>query len=171
MEFAGSIPSKVQEEQLAMGNRIVIDCIGQIMPAKEVLMAIVLSQRIDTKSEYEDVSFAIYHFPRQYRSQISSSDRFIYYQGDRWKKESRYYFGCGVASNVYPATDKMFYTDLLDGRPFIKRVPIYMPEGGFYESIDYMDTRTKPYPPWRSSIRPISDGAFSSIVKKDGPHP
>ncbi len=131
-------------------------------------MAIVLSQRIDTKSEYEDVPFDIYHFPRQYRSQIDSGDRFIYYQGDRWKKEYRYYFGCGVVGNVYPATDKMFYADLLDGRPFIKRVPIYMPEGGFYESIDYMDIRTKPDPPWRSSIRPISDGAFSSILEAAG---
>jgi len=59
-------------------------------------MKIILSQRIDIESEYQDVPFSSYHFPKRYRNQIHPGDQFIYYQGDRYKKEHRYYFGCGV---------------------------------------------------------------------------
>lgn len=127
-------------------------------------MLIVLSQRIDIKSEYDDIPFSFYHFPKQYRNRIHLGDRFIYYQGDRWKKEHRYYFGCGVIGKVYAATNNTFYADILDGVNFSQKVPIYRPEGGFYESIDYSAVRAQPNPPWQSSIRPLSETAFFTIL-------
>ncbi|MDD5126729.1 MAG: HNH endonuclease [Dehalococcoidales bacterium] len=127
-------------------------------------MLIVLSQRIDIKSDYDDVPFSSYHFPKQYRNLIHSGDRFIYYQGDRWKKEHRYYFGCGVIGKVYSAANNTFYADIVDGETFAQKVPIYHPEGDFYESLDYSSVRKKPNPPWQSSIRPLSETAFSTIL-------
>ena len=49
-------------------------------------MKIILSQRIDTDTDYEDVPFETYHFPKRYRTQIRPGDRFIYYQGNRYKR-------------------------------------------------------------------------------------
>lgn len=127
-------------------------------------MLIVLSQRIDIKSDYDDVPFSFYHFPKQYRNMIHPGDRFVYYQGDRWKKEHRYYFGCGVIGKVSAAANNTFYADIVDGMSFLQKVPIYRPEGNFYESLDYSDVRKKPNPPWQSSIRPLSETAFSAIL-------
>jgi hypothetical protein len=62
-------------------------------------LPIVLSQRIDTKSSYDDIPFVQYHYPSRYSNQIHTGDLFIYYQGDRFKKENRYYFGTGVIGN------------------------------------------------------------------------
>jgi 5-methylcytosine-specific restriction endonuclease McrA len=131
-----------------------------------MLMKIILSQRIDIESDYEDVPFSTYHFPKKYRNQIHTGDRFIYYQGDRFKKEHRYYFGCGVIGAVEPdATGENFYAEILESRRFSKNVPIYLPESdGFIESIDYDQVRNKPNPSWQNSIRKVSDDAFSKIL-------
>jgi len=130
-------------------------------------MKIVLSQRIDVKSEYDDIPFSTYHFPKTYRSQINTGDRFIYYQGNRHKREQRYYFGCGVIGAVEPdTTNEYFYAEILEGRKFPHVVPIYHPDGdGFIESIGYSQIRTRPNPPWQRSIRKISDDAFSRILE------
>jgi len=129
-------------------------------------MRIILSQRIDVASEYEDVPFSVYHFPKRYINQIHPGDRFIYYQGSRYKKDHRYYFGCGVIGNVEPdPTGEYFYAEIFEGHPFKHKVPIYHPDGGFYESIDFADVRNKPNPSWQNSIRKISDRAFNAILQ------
>lgn len=129
-------------------------------------MKIILSQRVDIKSEYDDVPFSTYHFPKRYRNQIHPGDRFIYYQGNRQKKEHRYYFGCGVIGKVEPdETGENYYAEILEGRRFSKVVPIYMPDGdGFIESLGYKNIRNKPNPSWQNSIRKISDEAFHKIL-------
>jgi len=129
-------------------------------------MKIILSQRIDIESDYEDVPFLTYHFPKKYRNQIHTGDRFIYYQGDRFKKEHRYYFGCGVIGAVEPdATGENFYAEILESQRFSKNVPIYLPESyGFIESIGYDQVRNKPNPSWQNSIRKVSDDAFLKIL-------
>ena len=130
-------------------------------------MKIILSQRIDTESEYDDVPFSTYHFPKRYRNQIRPGDRFIYYQGNRFKKEHRYYFGCGVIGSVEPeASGDHYYAEILDGRKFSKVVPIYSPTGsGFLEGIGFGQVRNKPTPSWQNSIRKISDDAFLAILR------
>ncbi len=128
-------------------------------------MLIVLSQHIVYESDYEDIPFSIYHFPKRYRNQIHPGDCFIYYQGDRHKKDNRYYFGCGVIGDVFPdAAGDFYYAKILAGKPFKKNIPIYSPGGGFWESIDYKEVRNKPNPSWQNSIRKISQAAFREIL-------
>jgi len=133
-------------------------------------MKIILSQRIDIESDYDDVPFSTYHFPKRYRNQIHPGDRFIYYQGNRYKKEHRYYFGCGVIGAVEPdATAENYYAEILEGRRFSKGAPIYMPDGdGFIESLGYEEVRNKPNPSWQNSIRKVSDEAFNKILNLAG---
>lgn len=133
-------------------------------------MKIVLSQRIDIESDYDDVPFSTYHFPKRYRNQIHPGDRFIYYQGNRFKKEHRYYFGCGVIGAVEPDTSgENYYAEILEGRRFSKGVPIYLPnDNGFIESLGFQDVRNRPNPSWQNSIRKISDEAFKTILNFAG---
>ncbi len=56
-------------------------------------MLIILSQKVDTESLYSDELFNTYHYPARYKNQIHKGDVFIYYQGNRFNKEQRYYFG------------------------------------------------------------------------------
>ena len=129
-------------------------------------MKIILSQRIDIDSEYDDKPFSIYHFPKRYRNQIQPGDQFIYYQGDRYKKDHRYYFGCGVIGRVEPDKNgEYFYASIIDGHKFLEKVPIYAPKGeGFIESLGYEHVRNKPNPSWQNSIRKISDEAYFEIL-------
>lgn len=129
-------------------------------------MKIILSQRIDIESDYDDIPFITYHFPKRYLNQIHSGDRFIYYQGNRHKREHRYYFGCGVIGDIKPASDGInFFANIVEGHRFGKKVPIYQPdETGFIESIGYEQIRSTQNPSWQSSIRKISDRAYSVIL-------
>ena len=129
-------------------------------------MTIVLSQRIDTKSSYEDIPFVQYHYPSRYKNQIHTGDIFVYYQGDRFKKENRYYFGAGVIGNIESNADGThYYAKIIDHKVFKNRVPIYHPDNVFYESIDYQKVRNKPSPAWQNSIRKISQKAFDEIME------
>ena len=130
-------------------------------------MKIILSQRIDIASDYDDTPFVSYHFPKRYRNQICSGNRFVYYQGNRSKKDQRYYFGCGVVGSINPTeSGNHYYAEILEGRKFLNSVPIYCPKGdGFIESIGYEKVRNKPNPSWQNSIRKISDDAFHEILK------
>lgn len=130
-----------------------------------IAMPIILSQRIDTRSDYQDVPFRIYHYPKIYRNQIKTGDIFVYYQGDRNKRQNRYYFGSGVVGNIQSMNDgEEYYAEIIEGTPFSNTVPIYRPNGGFYESIDFGEVRNKENPPWQNSIRKISDAAFAEIL-------
>jgi hypothetical protein len=132
-------------------------------------MALILSQRIDYESDYKDVPFEVYHYPKRYCNQINKGDPFIYYQGDRHKRENRYYFGCGVIGELNPSEDgEHYYAKIINGIKFPKIVPIYNPDGGFFESIGYSEVRKKERPPWQSSIRKVSEEAFKNIINSSG---
>lgn len=130
-------------------------------------MKIILSQRIDIESNYDDMPFVTYHFPKRYRNQIKSGCRFIYYQGNRHKKEHRYYFGCGVIGAIETGDHgESYYAEIIEGYRFLNTVPIYSPSGqGFLESLGYEKVRNKPNPSWQNSIRKISDEAFFEVLK------
>ncbi|MEO2033880.1 MAG: hypothetical protein ABGZ35_17520, partial [Planctomycetaceae bacterium] len=128
-------------------------------------MPIILSQRIDVESEYEDVPFARYHFPKRYIRQLKSGDRFVYYQGDRQRRDRRYYYGCGVVGNITPDVEgSAFFAEILDGCRFPQNVPIYDGEGGFVESLGFAEIRNSENPPWQQSIRKLSEAAYESIL-------
>lgn len=129
-------------------------------------LPIILSQRIDSTSNYKDVPFSLYHYPKRYRNQVNTGDTFIYYQGDRFKRENRYYFGFGVIGKIEASKDgEDYYAEILEGTQFSNKVPIYKPSGGFFESEDYQEVREKPTPAWQSSARKISNKAFNEILK------
>ena len=133
-------------------------------------MHIILSQRIDIKSDYEDKPFIRYHFPKRYRSQINSGDLFIYNQGNRHNEKHRYYFGCGSIGKIWEADQKDHYFAEIDNpKRFSKKVGIKKSNGETYlESIDYQDVRENAHPPFRSSIRKISNAAYEEIISLAG---
>lgn len=126
-------------------------------------MYIILSQRRDIESQYRDKLFSVYHFPSKYRKQIHVGDIFIYYQGDRYSKEHRYYYGTGRIRNIYFTDSENYYAELVDCYSFNSIVPIYK-GNGYIEQIDYQTIRKSPTPPWQSSIRSLSENAASYIL-------
>ena len=131
-------------------------------------MIIILSQKIDTDSTYADEVFSSYHYPSRYRNQIHEGDTFIYYQGNRYSKEQRYYFGVGTVGRITNIDEKNYRADLLDCHKFKEKVPIYLPEGGYIEQLGYSSVRNSVNPPWQSSIRPLSQQAYDYILEKSG---
>jgi hypothetical protein len=127
-------------------------------------MFIVLSQRIDTDSAYEDIPFQIYHFPKRYINQINPGDKFIYYQGDRQKRKRRYYYGCGVIGDIFPSNNNTFLAYIIESKSFPKIVPIYQSGNNFYESVDFSSVRKSSNPAWQRSVRKISEAAFNAIL-------
>lgn len=131
-------------------------------------MCIVLAQRIDIESSYEDELFKTYHFPARYRNVIKSGDVFVYYQGNRYEKAHRYYFGTGVIGKIRTDDGENYYAEIVYGERFNNVVPIYKANGGYLESIGYDTVRKSENPPWQSSIRPISEDAFNKIISLSG---
>ena len=129
-------------------------------------MYIILSQRIDIKSDYKDTPFTRYHFPKRYKSQINTGDSFIYNQGNRYNEDHRYYFGCGKIGKIWrDGEGDNFFAEIVNSKRFLKKVKIHNPVGGYLESISYSDVRKKPNPPWQSAIRAVSKPAFDKIIK------
>ena len=131
-------------------------------------MFIILSQKIDTESTYSDEVFSSYHYPARYKNQIHEGDIFIYYQGNRFVKEQRYYFGTGVIGKIVSSDEENFYATLENVKRFEKTVPIYLSEGRYVEQLGYETIRRSPTPPWQSSIRPLSEEAYSYILANAG---
>ena len=133
-------------------------------------MLIILSQKTDTESQYLDRLFEVYNFPASLRKYIHEGDTFIYNQGDRHVKEHRYYFGTGRIGKITPAEDGSFDAELQNVKRFKKIVPIYYSEekGSYIEGLDYETVREKKTPPWRTSIRPLSQKAFDCIISRAG---
>lgn len=131
-------------------------------------MHVILSQKIDTMSSYSDDLFKTYHYPARYRNQLHVGDNFIYYQGNRYDKEQRYYFGTGIIGNIQTTDRESYYAELVQCRRFEKNVPIYLPDGGYVEQKDYASVRRSVNPPWQSSIRPLSKEAYDYITKMAG---
>lgn len=131
-------------------------------------MYIILSQKIDSASTYTDELFKTYHYPSRYKNQIHEGDIFVYYQGNRYNKEQRYYFGTGSVKKIYCTDNDNYYAVLDNCKRFDKVVPIYHPEGGYIEQLGYETVRKSKLPPWQSSIRPLSQEAFQYILASSG---
>ncbi len=131
-------------------------------------MLLILSQKIDSESTYEDELFTSYHYPARYKNQLHEGDTFIYYQGNRFDKSQRYYFGVGTIGEINTTDGENYYAKLLDCQKFEKKVPIYLPDGGYIEQLGYDTVRNKSNPPWQSSVRPLSQAAFDHILKAAG---
>lgn len=133
------------------------------------MMIIILSQKIDSDSIYSgDEVFKVYHFPARYRNQIHSGDTFVYYQGNRYDKSQRYYFGTGKIGEIRKKDDENYFAELLNVDQFERKVPIYLPNGGYVEQLGYETVRRSINPPWQSSIRPLSEVAYEYILQKSG---
>ena len=131
-------------------------------------MLIILSQKIDSESSYSDELFHVYHYPSRYRNQIHEGDMFIYYQGNRLKREDRYYFGAGTIGTIRTENDEDYYAELINCTRFVNKVPIYLSDDEYVEQLGYETVRNSPVPPWQSSIRPVSQKAFDYIMEKGG---
>lgn len=131
-------------------------------------MIVILSQKIDTESSYTDTPFKTYHYPARYQKQLHVGDSFIYYQGNRYDRTQRYYFGTGKISDISVYDSDSFLASLSDCQRFKTLVPIYHPNGGYIESLGYGTIRRSKNPPWQSSIRPLSVDAFNYIMKAAG---
>lgn len=131
-------------------------------------MLVILSQKIDSESTYEDELFTSYHYPARYKNQLHEGDTFIYYQGNRFDKSQRYYFGVGTIGEIHTTDGENYYVKLLDCQKFEKKVPIYLPDGGYIEQLGYDTVRNKSNPPWQSSVRPLPQESFDYILKAAG---
>ena len=131
-------------------------------------MYIILSQKIDTESTYcGDELYKTYHYPSRYRNQIHTGDIFVYYQGNRYDKTQRYYFGSGVIGTIRREQDE-YYAELIEARRFQSIVPIYLPDGGYVEQLGFETVRKSINPPWQSSVRPLSEEAYKYILRHSG---
>ena len=131
-------------------------------------MLIILSQKVDSDSEYEDELFRSYHYPARYRYQLHNGDTFIYYQGNRYSRSQRYYFGVGQIGEILSTDGENYYAKLIDCQRFENKVPIYLPDGGYIEQLGYDTVRKSVTPPWQSSVRPLSKQAFDYILNAAG---
>jgi hypothetical protein len=97
-------------------------------------MLVILSQKVDSESSYADELFHSYHYPSKYKNQLHKGDVFIYYQGNRYDKSQRYYFGVGVVREILTTDGENYYAQLIDCQRFDKKVAIYLPDGGIYRA-------------------------------------
>lgn len=131
-------------------------------------MYVILSQRIDYDSSYADEPFSFYHYPAKYKNQLHKGDVFIYYQGNRYDKSQRYYFGVGTIGEIATSDGQNYYAKLIDCQRFERNVPIHLPDGGYIEQLGYETVRKSINPPWQSSVRPLSQAAFDYIINSAG---
>lgn len=132
-------------------------------------MYIILSQRKDLELSYSDDLYKTYHFPARYKNQISTGDTFVYYQGDRFDRTHRIYFGTGKIGTIYTTDEESYYAELYDCYTFENEIPIYLNnDEGYVETLGYDSIRKIPNPPWQSSIRPLSEQAYKHIISKAG---
>lgn len=131
-------------------------------------MLVVLSQKVDSESSYADELFSSYHYPARYKNQLHEGDTFVYYQGNRYDKSQRYYFGTGTVGRIITTDGENYYAELIGCRRFGKKIPIYLPDGGYIEQLDYESVRKSINPPWQSSIRPLSQKAYDYILNAAG---
>lgn len=127
-------------------------------------MLVILSQKVDSESSYADELFSLYHYPARYKNQLHEGDIFVYYQGNRFDKSQRYYFGTGTVGKIFTTDGENYYAELVSCRLFGKKVPIYLPDGGYIEQLGYESVRNSINPPWQSSVRPLSREAYNYIL-------
>lgn len=127
-------------------------------------MLVILSQKVDSESLYSDELFASYHYPARYKSQLHEGDIFVYYQGNRYDKSQRYYFGTGTVGKIRTADGENYYAELINCLHFKEKIPIYLPDGGYIEQLGYRSVHNNINPPWQSSVRPLSREAYDYIL-------
>ena len=133
-------------------------------------MLVILSQKVDSASGYADEVFTTYHYPSRYRNQLHVGDVFVYYQGNRYDRTQRYYFGTGTVEEIMSSDADNFYAKLGSCKRFERKIPIYLPDGGYIEQLGYQEVRRSINPPWQSSIRPLSEQAYNYIMSHSGIH-
>jgi hypothetical protein len=131
-------------------------------------MFVILSQKVDVESSYSDDLFKTYHYPSRYKNLLHTGDVFVYYQGNRYEKEHRYYFGTGVVGAIHTPDGESYYAELTECQRFSNHVSIYLPDSGYVEQKGYVKIRKSINPPWQSSIRPLSQEAYEYILSKAG---
>lgn len=129
---------------------------------------IILSQAKDFKSDYDDVLFEVYHFPACYRRRINEGDIFIYNQGKQSGSGNiRYYYGTGVVGDIYTRDNGMtYFAELKHCKIFYNNVPIKFDNGEYIEQLGFEGQRSRPN--WESSIRKLSEGAYTNIINMAG---
>lgn len=127
-------------------------------------MLVILSQKVDSESLYSDELFASYHYPARYKNQLHEGDIFVYYQGNRYDKSQRYYFGTGTVGKIRTMDGENYYAELTNCLHFKEKIPIYLPDGGYIEQLGYRSVRNNINPPWQSSVRPLSREAYDYIL-------
>ena len=131
-------------------------------------MLVILSQKVDSASSYADELFHSYHYPARYKNQLHKGDIFIYYQGSQYDKSQRYYFGMGTIGEILTTDGENYHAKLIHCQRFKKKVPIYLPSGGYVEQLGFETVRTRSNPPWQWSIRPLSQSAYDYIMNAAG---
>ena len=131
-------------------------------------MLVILSQKVDSESLYADKLFGSYHYPARYKNQLHEGDTFVYYQGNRYNKSQRYYFGTGTVGKIFTTDGENYYAELVSCQQFEKKIPIYLADGGYIEQLGYESVRNSINPPWQSSIRPLSQEAYDYILNAAG---
>ncbi|HEY9084962.1 MAG TPA: hypothetical protein VIN40_03360 [Candidatus Tyrphobacter sp.] len=112
---------------------------------------------------YEDVEYALYHYPRQYFSRVVPYDRFIYYRPlgrSARRNDSKTYFGHGVLGQWFPdaSRDDHRYVPLIQAEHFLHLVPLHDKAENFYE------TESTLAPQFQSAVREISETAYWKIL-------
>lgn len=131
-------------------------------------MPVILTQHYSSSDRvYDDVEFALYHYPRQYFSRVRPYDRFIYYRPlgrSSLRLDSKTYFGHGVLGQWWadPVRKDHRYVGLRQADRFPKLVPIYDLMGDYYE------TESNASPQFQSAVREISETAYWKILSAAG---
>ncbi|MEK3923109.1 HNH endonuclease [Paenibacillus sp. FSL K6-2393] len=127
-------------------------------------MPLILSQRINFDSNYQDIPFKVYHYPKKYRNKIKSGDIFIYHQGDKKNPTNRFYYGYGVVGQISSMDGENYFAEIIGGTPFPYKVPLKYETSQYYENFgDGYNERKKP--DWQNAIRFISHDAFNLIIE------
>ncbi|HKU66600.1 MAG TPA: hypothetical protein VJP85_02385 [Candidatus Baltobacteraceae bacterium] len=127
-------------------------------------MPVILTQHYSSANRiYDDVEYALYHYPRQYFSRISAYDRFIYYRPlgkSAPRLDSKTYFGHGILGQWWedPLRPDHRYVPLRQAQEFPHLVPIYARSGEYYE------TESNSPPSFQSAVREISETAYWKIL-------
>ena len=133
-------------------------------------MYMVLAQKKDFHSKYEDRIYSLYHFPASYRGRINTGDTFVYNQPKQGATGSagiRHYYGTGTIGNIYTTDNgKTYYAELKNCKSFFNNVPLKLEDGTYIEQRGYEHKRKQPN--WQSSIREISPEAYQTIINMSG---
>ncbi|MHB8142031.1 MAG: hypothetical protein ACYDHD_12410 [Vulcanimicrobiaceae bacterium] len=129
-------------------------------------MPVILTQHYSPADRvYEDVEYALYHYPRAYFGRVRPYDRFIYYRPrgrSARRADSKCYFGHGILGpwSPDPRRPDHRFVDILKAEAFAVPVPLYSANGVFIES------ESATAPAFQSAVRELSETAFWKILAR-----